>query len=347
MKFLSITVRGLEKQCNEEIKELLNVDGKILDHVVEFSCNVDDIAKYSYMTQGSLKILELISSGNVKDVFDLNYDGDLGKSFCVKCKRIGEHDFNSQKIEQIIGARIYEKLKVHVDLKRPETLLYVFIVDDKYFFGKDICGYDISKRDYKIMNNQFSIKGTLGFLMLKFAGYKRNEILLNPFIRSGEIVIEAALYNLNRSVNYFLKNKFKFDGLEKYDEEQEASFKSIYAYSDNPKYIVAVQKNAKIAEVHKLLNFSRLDIDWIDTKFEKESVDKIVTLFSKIKITTEKNFHKALVEFFHQADYCLKKDGVIVVLTRNSDEFVDDKFEIVDKIKLENQTLIRMIRKKF
>ena len=40
------------------------------------------------------------------------------------------------------------------------------------------------------------------------------------------------------------------------------------------KFVVFARKNAKIAGIDKQINFSRVDIEWLDLKFKKNSVDK-------------------------------------------------------------------------
>jgi len=66
------------------------------------------------------------------------------KSFAVRCRRIGKHQYTSQDICALIGERILTSLpefKLHVDLRHPEQTLEVEVRDEKaYLFTNIIKG---------------------------------------------------------------------------------------------------------------------------------------------------------------------------------------------------------------
>ena len=90
------------------------------------------------------------------------------------------------------------------------------------------------------------------------------------------------------------------------------------------KFLKNTQKNAKIADINKSLTLSKCSIDWLDTKFEDASIDKIVTNppyltehGSKTKI------NRVFKDFFNQAKMILKENGTIVLITNyNSAEYL-------------------------
>ena len=90
----------------------------------------------------------------------------------------------------------------------------------------------------------------------------------------------------------------------------------IYAFDHLFKYVDYSKKNAKIAGVDKSINFSRIDLEWLDIKFKKESVDRIATSLPSSK---NANLEKIYKEFFYQAEYILKKDGRIALIARMPD----------------------------
>ena len=57
-------------------------------------------------------------------------------------------------------------------------------------------------------------------------------------------------------------------------------------------------------------------MEWLDIKFKKESVDRIVTNLPSSKNT---NLEKIYNEFFYQGEYILKKNGSIAIITKNPD----------------------------
>ncbi len=64
-----------------------------------------------------------------------------GKSFAVKCKRSGIHDFNSMGAAKVIGAKL-RPYSSKVDLENPEVTINVEIRDDKaYLYEEKIEGF--------------------------------------------------------------------------------------------------------------------------------------------------------------------------------------------------------------
>jgi 23S rRNA G2445 N2-methylase RlmL len=126
-------------------------------------------------------------------------------------------------------------------------------------------------------------------------------------------------------VNFFEKEdfaflkfmKFDFSEIDKLGKEEN----NIHALDNLFRNVDAAKKNAKIAGINKSINFSRMDVEWLDTKFDSKSVDRIVTCMPNIsKNTDEKSVLKVYNEFFYQAEFVLKKGGSILVCTLNPDE---------------------------
>ena len=59
-------------------------------------------------------------------------------------------------------------------VKNPKKIVYVFINEDKAYFGIDIVNKDLSKREYKIFIHPASLKGSVASCLIRFAGYKKN-----------------------------------------------------------------------------------------------------------------------------------------------------------------------------
>jgi hypothetical protein len=72
------------------------------------------------------------------------------------------------------------------------------------------------------------------------------------------------------------------------------------------------------------LDFSRTTTDWLDLKFEKNSIDRIVT--QPIEFTQGFPVPKAeriTQELFHQSSYILKRNGKLcLILRKGRDEYV-------------------------
>ena len=191
--------------------------------------------------------------------------------------------------------------------------------------------------------------------MLRIADYKKDEILLDPFTGSGTIPIEAALFSSNISVNHFRKDRFAFSKLKcfndmdfddffnKIDKTKTIAKKPmINAFDAQFRYVDATKKNAKIANVDKIINFSRMEIEWLETKTDENSIDKIVTNPPAIsKHTNPKDIEKLYNEFFYQVEFILKKKGKIAVIARSHEELK----KAATKYKFSHNTIWTWIRR--
>ena len=350
MKAIAITHKGVEDIAALEVKELIKVSSEVKETVVLFEPKKKiDLCRLAYKTQSIIKVIYLFDEFKIQADFNeilkiiekrikkINFDKllDKGKSFKVLCKHLTNDDFSSQDIEKETGAFIIDNIKERkkynqkVDLEDPDLIFYVYIFNEKCYLGIDFCGFDLSKRDYKVFSSASDIKGTIAYSLLRIAGYKKEKKLLDPFCSSGVIPIEAALYNKG-SVNYYRKDDFAFLKLKPFEKQDFESFfnklnkqdsknKSFIAASDQQLYhIRSAKKNAKIAAVNKNIEFSRTDLEWLDTRFDKKEIDLIVTkpMFSKYDLKRTK---KTYDEFFYAAKYILSEKGKIALISRSMD----------------------------
>jgi 23S rRNA G2445 N2-methylase RlmL len=317
--------------------------------------------------------IKSMDKDSMVDVFRLIKEG----SYRTLAKIQDDEVYDIPEIEKTAGSVLFDALssmpdpdkpKIHVDLKNPDSVFYIFISDatindgtinpdtlndgtinpniikedtinddaignpasdvpryKHFYIGLDFSG-DISKREYRIFNSSMSLKGTTAFGLLKMAGYGPKDILLDPSCNSGTICIEAALYSSKLSPRFYSKrfpftkfSLFKDADIERFfrdiDEKSSEKKLSITAADTMLRNISAAKKNAKIAGVEKLMEFRRIDTDWLDLKFEKDSIDKIITFnpgSSKYKDgSLIKKFYK---ELFYQSEYVLKDEGFLVIL---------------------------------
>jgi 23S rRNA G2445 N2-methylase RlmL len=273
-------------------------------------------------------------------------------TFAARCERIGSHEFSSQEIEGKTGEIIIEKTKKEkkytpkVELENPDATVYVYIFNNECYIGIDLIGFDLSKRQYRVFVHPTSLKATIAFCLLKIADIKQGQKILNPFCGDGTIPIEAALHLSGFSVNYYNKDKFAFlklkqfkdIDLEKFDEKT-FSVDNIYGYDSLLRNVKAAQKNAKIAGINKLINFSKIDIEWLDTKFGKGEIEKIITFSPSLtKRKDKKELEKLYKEFFYQADFILEKKGVIVMVTKSPQLIKEKALEAGFKVAQELET---------
>ena len=350
MKAIAITHKGIEDIAALEIKELIKANSKINETVVLFEPkNMIDLCKLAYKAQSISRVVYLFDESKIQTDFNeilktiekrikkINLDKWLDKdnSFKILCRHLTNNNFSSQDMEKEAGAFIIGNIKQKkaynqkVDLENPDLIFYIYIFNKRCYLGIDFCGFDLSKRDYKVFSSASDIKGTIAYSLLRIAGYKKEKKLLDPFCSSGIIPIEAALYNRG-TVNYYRKQDFAFLKLKPFEKQDFEDFfnklnkednknKPLISASDQQLYYIrAAKKNAKIAAVNKDIEFSRADIEWLDTRFDKNEIDLIVAkpLFSKYDLQRTR---KTYDEFFYAAKYILSEKGKIVLISRTAE----------------------------
>ncbi len=338
MEGFAITSRGIEETAAIEIKELVKADCKAEAGCVIFGFKkFEDLCLLCYKCQSVGRAACLLGSFEFADfskdfekfIDKLKFDKwvEKSKNFKVECIRHGNHDFNSVDVEKKAAQFIQKRFKnKKFDIKSYGIIFLAYIVDSKCYFGIDFAGFELNKRAYKIFLHSNSLRGTIAYALIRESGFKKNEVMLDPFSRDGVIAIEAAFYASGFPVNYYKKDKFAFLKLkigvdfEKLLESIDKSLKKpkakIYAYDHLFKYVDYSRKNAKIAGVDKQINFSRVELEWLDIKFKKESVDRIIT---NPPTSKNANLEKVYGEFFYQCDYILKNNGTVALISRIPD----------------------------
>jgi putative N6-adenine-specific DNA methylase len=362
MKGLALTQRGVEDVTSLELKELICAKTEIHDGFVLFEFKkLEALATLCYTAQSVRKVLFLLNSctfeqlNSVLENIEYKEWMDDKTTFRVSCE-VHENGVDSSELAKKAGGIIFDAIERKlgftptVNLESPQVTFYILVQKNICYIGVDVSGKDLSKREYKIFGSQNSIKGTIAYALLRAGDYKAQEVLLDPFCKSGEIVIEAALFASQLSVNYYSKEDFSFVKLklfkdldskklfEKIDAKISKQIAHIYAYDSDQKLIIQAKKNAKIAGIQKEITFSRQNLEWIDLKQKEKAVDKIITYPPQLsKKTEDSEIEKKYHEFFYQAEYILKDNGLIVMLTKDTELLQREaaKYKIVLKDKKE------------
>ena len=360
VNFGVIVNKGFEKAAVVQLREILGSvkELNIEDSIVLFKSNSwDDAYRFIYQNQIANRVIYLIDkfdytnqdsliNGIDKAVKEQKIEDAFLKELIVNgvdfrvSVKIDEHTDVTDLESEIGGIFIdYAKNLGHtlkVNLKNPLLNIYVYIYNNTAYLGIDLSS-DLSKRDYKIFNNAVSLKGPTAFGLLMLAGYTRKDAYLNPCCYAGIIEIEAALYVTNTSHRFYNKSfpfmKFprvlgndwdaffhKID-MERTIDKKDQNF-SITGSDKLLSSITAATKNAKIAGVENYINFRRVDLDWMDIKYEEASLDKIIS-FIPGSSKHDKNLIKDYKQIFYQAEYILKKSGKLVIMCLSKDLLIE------------------------
>ncbi len=356
MKAITACIKGLEFVCIQEIKEILKTNAEtIFPSRVLFNVkNEKELAQFIYYSRSTIKsylILERIEFSTKEEIINKIQQIKfpyLKNSFVVRCERIGNHDFSSQDIEKEAGEIIYTKTKIKVDLEDPETTILIDIIDNNCLIGIDLTGIKLSKRDYRVKLTSNPLNPCIAYSLVRIAEIKPTDRILDPFCKSGEIPIEAAQYLLQIPNCLKLNDKLLFNKIinVKFKDTTKKKKLTIFGVDSQQNNLSCAEINAKIGYVKASIKFSRLKIEWLDTKFKKNSIDKIITfpIYSTNSLP-EKTVEKIYKELFYQLDFILKKDGSITILTPMPESI--EKYAQEYKFKKDKKFEIEYTNKKF
>lgn len=325
---------GCEIVLSEVLSKKYSVKNvRTFPSVIQFDSDFIVLCEIAYTFQGAIKVLADVQQFSVSENLDFSFSKEqiedslkllTDKEVQISCVRQGNHNFTSVDAAKYVSDNISLR-------KKPKALVEVFlyIFDSQGYMGIDVAGRNLAKRDYKIFMGAASLRGTLAYSLVAFSKIKEKDVILDPFMGSGMIVIEAALDRTNHSPFFYSKEKFSFVHFDKLDIDWDVWFSkidayrkktssSIYGFDGQLKFLKYTQKNAKIADINKDLILSKVDIDWLDTKLEEKSIDVIITDPPLMAERSSKSsVLKIYKDFFNQAGYVLKKKGKIIILTND------------------------------
>ncbi|MFH1174037.1 MAG: THUMP domain-containing protein [archaeon] len=308
MEAVLITHPGLEEEAVHELKNKSILATPLSGGRVEFSGNCEEIIAACHARLARTVLLYLhkatittTTEEAIQEFCNAMPTINVEQPFKVACERHGNHLFTSAEVEKVVGNGIVGK----VDLTEPTTIVCVYIWQDEWLLGIDLCGKDLSKRTYKIMHNQQSIKGSIAYGLLSLAGYLPGMTVLELLTNDGCIAIEAALPTRNERLAYARLTPFK----DVIFHETRPMLGKIYCLGTDFRWVSRAKKHAKIAGVEKDIQFSRMPLLDTDLKIEKNSVQLIACGI----ITRDQED-----ELFHQADLALTKKGKLVFLARHA-----------------------------
>jgi len=127
------------------------------------------------------------------------------KSFCVRVKRTGKHDFNSLKVEQYVGGGLNQSVEsATVKLKKPDVTIRLEIKDENLFIiterHEGLGGFPIATQEdvLSLMSGGFD-SGVSSFQMIK-KGARTHYCFFNLGGAAHEVGV--------KQVSYYLWNKF-------------------------------------------------------------------------------------------------------------------------------------------
>ncbi len=380
MKVMITTNRGLEDVASKEIKDILGVGAKerpfgILGRVMFDVGDIMDATYFTYLTRTANRVtvfLEHIKiSRDRKGLEELykslyNLDWEFLKeyhTFAVRTDRFGVHEYNSMDIMRVAGQAIIDSIKdkkkyrQRVSLEDPDIIIRVDVIGNEVLVGIDLVGEKaLHRRGYKIYHHPAALKTTLAQQLVILSEWSKEKILLDPMCGSGTIPIEAGIRVKDIPGSFWRKKDLQFtkmdlgidwiewmrkidDDIVKLDEKA----KIIAAYRIF-RHIKGSEINAQKALVKDIIQFRRIDLEWLDLKIGEKEVDYIITNPPYgIRLSYREELKKIYKYLFYQADYILDNNGKIVLITPQKKLTLENankyKFELIHKRKVWNGNL--------
>lgn len=340
---IAIINRGLENVCAGELREFGCKNIVIKDEIVFFEVNnYGKLCELCYSLRCVNKIMlflaelpvENFESAAVNILSNIKFKTFLEKetTFAVRYEKSFGVKEDGRIIAGVVGEYIFENVGAKVNLVNPDVQFFCFIQKDFVFLGVDFSGEDLGKRDYRIFLGHDDLRGSVAFGLLKLAGFDSGRVLLDSFCRTGAVCVEAGLLSVNQSPHFYSKNKFAFLKLpfvkidvDKFFSEIDSlkvkSSSKILCYDASFPNINAAKKNAKIAGVIDVIDFSRSDVEWLDLKFDEHSIDVIVTYPLQVSKTVPLKKIEVIYDwFFKNGKFLLQKNGCILTLVKRHSE---------------------------
>jgi thiamine biosynthesis protein ThiI len=127
------------------------------------------------------------------------------KTFCVRAKRTGKHDFNSIKVEQYVGGGLNQQVEsARVKLTKPDVTVYIEIKNENLFIvterHKGMGGFPIATQEdvLSLMSGGFD-SGVASYQMIK-KGARTHYCFFNLGGAAHEVGV--------KQVSYYLWNKY-------------------------------------------------------------------------------------------------------------------------------------------
>jgi 23S rRNA G2445 N2-methylase RlmL len=205
MDLVVTTVPGLEDIVIQEALEKLtllgtvprfgNVGGRVLLNLP------GDEAERVLRLRSIEHVIELVGAfeigtnrGGLEEIYEgvRRLEVPLGSTFRVTCERVGKHEFTSIDVQRVAGQALVDKYQRKVDLENPETIVRVDVAGGLCMVGIQRTKTSLRIRYPRAFQHRSALNPVIAYAMLRIAGVKEEDRVLDPFCGGGTIVIEAA-----------------------------------------------------------------------------------------------------------------------------------------------------------
>ena len=314
---------GTEECALLEVKEILNIKGKMGQAFITFPCSrKEEIIKYLAHAQLPKRILlSLGFFAKAEDVhlpeFSWENIFSSGNSYGLELEHLHDAELR-QSLAQKIGKELVTAVQKNCGytpkftFKKPDVLFILHHTGKEFVLGIDLSG-EMQKRGYRIFTHHASFTGDLGYFLVRKSEFALGEKLLVGWVKDGTLAIEAALFANALPVHkepfacqkfpLFKDFSFEIKSLQKQSEVK------VFSFDVSLQNITAARKNAKLAGAYELIDFQKYSLEELDVKYGEAAFERIIFHL------TVKDEPK-LNELYYQMKYILKQNGTVLLVTR-------------------------------
>lgn len=209
--FFSPCPRGLEPVLTEELQELGLSELEAVPGGVHFSGEWSDCYRVNLHSRLASRVLWRMAQTryrNEEDLYKLAHAQQWGRWFdvgtTIRVDVTASHsplrsvDFATLRIKDAICDHFREACgeRPSVDTRNPGARISAFLDADQFVLYLDTSGEPLFKRGWRLDAGEAPLRENLAAGLLRLAGWKPGEVLLDPMCGSGTIVVEAAQWAL-------------------------------------------------------------------------------------------------------------------------------------------------------
>ncbi len=121
-------------------------------------------------------------------------------TFAVRAERAGEgHEYTSMDVARVVGDAVIssaERLagwRPRVRLNSPSVVVSASVVEEDFYAGILLTGErSRHRRRYRVYDHPAALKPTLAYVMLRLAGARDGDFIVDPMCGGGTVAVEAA-----------------------------------------------------------------------------------------------------------------------------------------------------------
>lgn len=274
--YFVVTAPGFEKICAQELTALGIQPANIIRGGIEFEGGLHELYLANLWLRSASRILVRLGEVAARD-FPILFQRlsrlpwgrfiKPGMSYEIRVTSHGSRLNHTGRIAKVCEAAISKVLGGESEGMNLSQKIYLRMNDNRCQVSIDSSGEHLHRRGYRQVRVAAPLRETLAAGCLLACGYDGLSPLLDMMTGSGTFAIEAALIALHRAPGK--DRKFAFMNWPKYRpglwqqllveaqrEEKSSIPSSILAVDNNPKAIVAAQKNLEVIGLDNLVQLS-------------------------------------------------------------------------------------------